>query len=481
MRRIAVIGGGISGLATAYRIRAGLTAAGVDHELTVYEAGAEAAGKIRTERVGGFLVESGPNGWLDNEPATERLVTDLGLLDRLVPASAESKTRFLFRRGRLVPLPTSPPRFLLSPLLSRRGRLRVPWEYFVPPTPDAARESVHEFVTRRLGREATEGLIDAMVSGIYAGDTRALSIAAAFPRIVELEQQYGGLLRGQIALARERKARGEEMGPTGQPRGSLTSFGDGMDVLVRTLATQLADHVRTGVRVTALRRDVGDYVLDLEQGEEVNSRRYFDPQPLRVSSARADAVVVAVPAPAAAGILRGLVPAASDALDSIPYAGVAVLGLGFRREDVGHDLQGFGFLAPRREGLRSLGVRCASSTFPGRAPAGHVLLEALIGGAHDPLALCEQTGDLVDLVLDGLRAPLDLRAAPAMVVIYRHRQAIPQYTLGHLDRVANLEAAIAEHPGLAITGNALKGVAMNRCVAESEAIAAAICSQLSGT
>jgi len=471
MKRIAIIGGGISGLATAYRIRRGLRASGVEHELVVYESADRPTGKIRSERMAGYLIESGPNGYLDNEPATERLVADLGLVERLVPASPDSKTRFLFRRGRLVPLPTSPPGFLLSPLISLRGRLRVPLEKFVRPASAELEETVHQFVTRRLGSEVTEGMIDAMVSGIYAGDTHSLSIEAAFPRIVEIEQQYGSLLNGQAALAREREAKGEDLGQTGQPRGQLASFQDGIDTLVRTLAEELGPAVQTGTRVERLERRGAEYLLLLSRGEQVNSRRYLERFDVGFEQTRADAAVLAVPAYAAAWVLRHVAPRAQQSLAEIPYASAVVLGLGFLRQHVGHDLQGFGFLAPRREGLRTLGVRFSSSTFPRRAPEGHVLLEAIVGGVHDPEALCVETRDIVELVLDELKAPLALRGRPELTAVFRHHRAIPQYTIGHQARVARAEAAVAERPGLFITGNALHGIAMNKCIVESERIA----------
>lgn len=469
--RVIVIGGGVSGLAVAWNVRRGLEEAGVRHELAILEAGVRAGGKILTERRDGRLVETGPNGFLDNEPATLRLCSALGLGDEILPADPSAEKRFLYFRGGLHPLPGSPGAFLRSPLLPLRSRLRVVFELWARKRPDRE-ETVHEWVTRRLGRRVADTLIDAMVSGVYAGDVKALSLRAAFPRIAEMEERYGGLLRAQKAIARERKKRGEGMGPMGSPRGRLTSFRDGMDSLVRVLAERLESALRTGVAVDRIDRAEGGRCRVVTAGGARDGG-------LAAGGETADAVVVAVPAPSASRLLRTVAPVAAEALAEIPYASVTVVALGFRREEVGHPLDGFGFLAPRCSGMRTLGARFASTAFPGRAPEGQVLLEALAGGATDPEAVALPDDRLLDIVLDDLRGPLDLRASPSFTAVFRHARAIPQYTVGHEERVARAEADVAASSGLYLTGNALHGIAMNKCVAEAERIAAEVVGFLS--
>ncbi|MBU0549874.1 protoporphyrinogen oxidase [Myxococcota bacterium] len=455
MKRIAIIGGGVSGLAIAWHLR------DLDVEARIYEAAGRAGGKIQSEALqGGFLAEAGPNGYLNSEPATERLIASLDLVDALEPASARSDTRFVYGHGRLIPVPTKPLAFLTSPLLPLAGRLRVPLELFRGPGPEGEEETVRQFVRRRLGVHMADVMIDAMVSGIYAGDIDALSMKAAFPRLVEIEATYGGLLKGMRQITKARKAAGEtHTAVTGQPRGRLTAFKGGMGALTTQLAARLEDQIELGRAAVKLARGAGGgYQVTLEGGAVVE----------------ADEVVLALPAPPLAALLEELAPAAAEALRAIPYASVVVLGLAFRREDVGHSLDGFGFLAPRHAGLRSLGVRFSSSTFSGRAPEGHVFFEALIGGAHDPEAVTLSDDDLRQIVLDELRGPLDLKADPLSVVIYRYTHAIPQYTLGHLERVAQVEAAVEPLEGLHLASNALYGIAMNLCLVRAEAVATRI-------
>ncbi len=455
MREIAVIGGGVSGLAAAWNLR-DLEGARV----RVYEATERTGGKIVSESVAGLLIESGPNGYLNSEPATERLIASLGLIDELESASKRSDTRFLYHQGRLRPLPTSPLAFLSSPLLSLPARLRVPFEFFKGPGPDQE-ETVREFVSRRLGPEMAEVMIDAMVSGIYAGDIDALSISAAFPRLLEIEARYGGLFKGMRAIRKERRAAGEQSGPTGQPRGRLTAFKRGMGTLPERLRERLSAQIETGRALVDLEQLEGGYLLHFKQGEPVEI----------------DELILALPAPALAQILKGLAPSASAALSQIPYVGVTVVALAFERAAVSHSLEGFGFLAPRCEGLRALGVRFASSTFEGRSPEDQVLLEVLIGGAHDAEAIELGDDELLALLLDELREPLGLNGEPKELRFYRHEQAIPQYTLGHLERLTEIEAALAGHPRLQLASNALYGVAMNKCLLRAEEVAQALLQQ----
>ncbi len=463
--RVAVIGGGVAGLAAALALRDRAREQGRDVAVTVFEKEATAGGNLRTLNQGGWQFEWGPNGFLDNEPATLRLIDRLGLRSQLLRSNDLARHRFLLVHGRLEEIPLSPKAFLGSRLLSGRGKLRMARELFVPGRKDLGRaaddpstdETIDQFGERRLGREFADVMLDPMVKGVFGGEARQLSLAAAFPRMVELERDHGGLFRAMIALGREKRRRGRrtDAGPTGV----LHSFGPGMGALVDALSAELdrdpqAEVVR-GADVAALARDGDRWRVTWPGGAHDGF----------------DAVVEAAPAHAAAGHVRGLDPALADDLAAIPYAPMAVIALGYRRQDVGHDLNGFGLLVPGREKRNLLGVLWSSSIFPGLAPEGRVLLRAMAGGAGNPGVMDLDDEALVELTVADLRGFLDLRGRPELVHIIRHRRAIAQYVPGHLARLKRIDAAAVRHGGLWFSGSAYRGIAVNACVKEAEALA----------
>ena len=452
--RIVVVGGGISGLATGLALKDRAEAQGRPLELTVLESSSRVGGTVGAMREAGFLCETGPNGYLDSRMEIVALVERLGLADRLLVSSDDARRRFVLVDGALQAIPTGPKAFMTSPLLSVGGRIRVatePWRRRGP----GGDESVATFARRRLGPQATERLIDPFVSGVFAGDVETLSVGAAFPKLVELETRYGSLIKAQKALARERKARGEPP-PEGGPGGRLTSFVGGASDLTDRLAELLGDAVRCDRPVEDLRRVDGGWRVaagDLE-------------------IAGADAVVLAIPAHAGA-LLAGTFDAdIGRLLGEIPYAAVSVVCLGFPRDAVDHDLRGFGFLVPSSEGRSILGCLWTSSIYPGaRAPEGQVLLRVMVGGARHPeLALLEDDA-IVALCRSELDALLGLHGEPTLARVARWPSAIPQYELGHLDRLAALGQALARWPGLHLTGNAFRGISLNDCVREGARVA----------
>lgn len=457
-RRVVVVGGGIAGLATAYRLREGARRHDVGLAVTLLEASDRLGGNIRTERARGYTVEWGPNGFLDNVPATLELARDLGLEEELQPADPRAARRFLWRHGRLHALPTGPGSFLRSGVLSVGGRLRVFLEPFQPRGPVDADESVRDFGVRRIGAEAADVLIDAMVSGVFAGDASALSLPSAFPKMRAMEAEYGSLVRAMLARRRAGQGGG---GPAG-PGGTLTSFREGLDTLTEALIEALADSTRTGAPVSRLERAGDGWRVHPEGGETLE----------------ADEVVLAVPAHAAARILEDPAPAASSTLDEAPVAGLAVVALGFPEKALARAPDGFGFLVPRSEGLRILGCLRDSSIFPGRAPEGKVLLRAMIGGAHDPAAVRMPDDALTELVLGELRITLGVQGDPELVRVIRHPLGIAQYNVGHGARLARLDALLADAPGLTLTGSAYHGVAMNACIARADEDARSILDRL---
>ncbi|MCB9550778.1 MAG: protoporphyrinogen oxidase [Myxococcales bacterium] len=449
--KIAVVGGGISGLAAAYRLRR------AGHEAVVLEADARLGGKVQSERDGDWLVEHGPNGFLDSRVAVVRLARDVGLGDRLAPAEEAAERRYLVVDGRLKAVPTSPPAFLASDVLSARGKLRMLREPLVPPRKVAGDESVYRFAARRVGAEAAEKLVDPLVTGIYAGDVHRLSLPAAFPRLRALEAEHGGLVRGMVAKVwgRVRGEAGDGAGPSG-PGGRLTSFPGGMGELVAAVAGAMErGAVQVGRPVTGLSRKGGRWVVAAGGGD-----------PLVV-----DGVVLTAPAPVVARLLAPHAPGATGALDEIPYAAAAVVALGYRVVDIPRPLDGFGFLVPSREGRRVLGVLWSSTIFRGRAPGGYALLRCIVGGRRHPELLGLDDEALVGVVRAELASIFGANlAAPGFSRVVRWPAAIPQYELGHLDRKAAAEAAVRGLPGLWLGGNALYGVSLADCVARAEAL-----------
>jgi len=440
--KVVVAGGGISGLATAHALLE--REPGLD--LTVYESEEAAGGKIRTERTSdGFLCEWGVNAFLDNKPRTLELAGMLGL--EPLRSFDASRKRYIFSEGVLHRLPESPPSFFLSGFLSLAGRLRIVGEMFVAPGKNPE-ETLAEFATRRLGREAFEKMIDPMASGVYAGDATALSVRSCFPRIYEIEQEYGSLIRGLISLQKKARREGQKDKPSAAPGGKLTSFSEGMGMLIHALSQQLGPRLQTGKGVASIVREGRTWSVRLSSGEEI----------------RADVVVLAVPAYAAREIVAGCSSTISEVLGRIPYPSLAICSLGFIKEKISNALDGFGFLVPSREKRNVLGTLWDTSIFPGRAPEGYVMLRSMVGGARaSELALLPEDR-IVDLVRKELKEIMGIDALPDFARVFRHEKAIPQYLRGHAEGLARVEKAVSEMPGLYLTGNALKGVALNDCV-----------------
>ncbi|MBU2501867.1 protoporphyrinogen oxidase [bacterium] len=468
--RIAVIGGGIAGLATAIDLLDEASRRGRPVQVTVIEKDHEPGGNLRTLRQdGGWQLEWGPNGFLDNEPATLRLVERVGITDQLLPSSDLTRHRFLLIKGELVEIPLSPPAFIKSPLMPLGAKLRMAGEIFIRPRKDlglaAERpetdETVHEFGKRRLGNEFAEVMLDPMVKGVFGGDSRQLSLAAAFPRMIELERDYGGLFKAMMALAKKRKNK-TDAGPSGK----LTSFQGGMQALISACAAALeADQrctVLFGRDIRTIARTRDGWAITAEGGD------------LGVF----DAMVHAAPAHAAAGHLRPLDGELGDLLAQIPFAPMSVIALGFPRDRVTHDLAGFGMLIPTREKRELLGALWASSIFPGRAPEGMVLVRCMAGGASNPRVMDLDDDGLVNLALAELRNLLGLQGNPAMAKVIRHDRAIAQYVPGHLARLKRARDIAGRLGGLFLTGSSYGGISVNSCCKEAETVAAAVIDHL---
>ncbi len=483
MKKVVIIGAGISGLATAFEIREKARAAGLEVEIQILEAQPRCGGKMHTEVVDGYVCEWGPNGYLDSKVHATEFCKEVGLEDELVPASNVVNRRYLFSRGKLWVLPDSPPRFFLSGLLSIRGRLRIMLEPLRKRAAPDADESVTEFATRRLGREALEMLLDPFVAGVFAGNPDKLSLASSFPRIHEMEQTYGSLVRALFALRKKRRVEkkkaveeGKTVAGATAPRGHLTSLRLGMGQLVDALAEHFRGSIIPGCEVTRLKLTTEstenaegnkNYSLLYRSGEKHHAGRRGE------SEMSADAVVLAVPAYQAAKLLTSLTPHASSLkpLEEIEYNSLWVVALGFDEKSMPRPLDGYGFLIPRREKRKILGCLWSSSIFPGRAPDGKALLTIMAGGARNPEIGALSEEEILPLVREELRLTMGITAEPEFMQAEHHSKAIPQYTIGHAGRLTAIDEAIGKVPGLFLTGNAYRGVAFADCILQAGIIA----------
>jgi oxygen-dependent protoporphyrinogen oxidase len=460
---VVVVGGGISGLAAAHRVVEAREGGGPPLGVTVLEAGDRVGGTVGTARVGEFLVETGADSFVADKPWALALVDRLGLTPRLVPTDARFRRVYVVHRGRLHPLPEGwvllgPARLgpvWRSPLLSWRGKLGLALDLVRPARRAAGDESVAAFVRRRLGREVLERIAQPLAGGIYTGDPATLSLQATLPRFAALEREHGSVIRGLRRTATQREAGGA----AGARFGLFASLAGGMGELVAALARRLPPgSVRLGCRAAGLTPEAGGWRVRLADGTAVG----------------AAAVVLAGPAPAMADLVRPVDADLGRGLAAIRYASSAAVTLGYPRARVAHPLDAFGLIVPRAEGRAALAVTFSSVKYPGRAPAGTVLLRVFLGGALDPGALDRDDPGLVRLARGEVEALLGAGGSPLLADVRRYPAAMPQYGVGHLERVAALEARAARLPRLALAGAAYRGVGIADCVRSGEAAAEAV-------
>jgi oxygen-dependent protoporphyrinogen oxidase len=426
----------------------------------------------------GFQIEVGATSFLDSKPTTLDLCREIGLEEDLIAARAESRNRYILLDHRLNVVPSTGAEFLRSGLLSWRGKLRLLGERWIR-SRGGIDESVGQFARRRIGREAADVLVDAMVTGIHAGDPELLSVAAAFPRMVQLEQKYGSLFRAMAAIRRERRAQaavnqaqtpaaddrahGDRNSAPAGPGGTPWSLRGGMGQIIERLADNPHASMVSGTLVRCIHvQPAGTWSVESTGGERW----------------QADAVVLACPSFAQAEMVEPFDRELASLLREIPYNSVTVVALGFRKSQVAAPLDGFGYLIPQRTRSNVLGVLWNSSIFENRSPAEMVLLQAMCGGWNRPDMI--EWGDqrLVASVLEELRHTMKIAAAPVLSRVIRWPQAIPQYHVGHLARVARIEAQRRRHRRLYLTGNAFRGVSVNDCTEESARCAGEVLNDL---
>jgi oxygen-dependent protoporphyrinogen oxidase len=458
---LVIVGGGISALAAAHRATERARQRGVDLDLKLIEARGRLGGTIDTERVDGFLVEAGPDSFLSEKPSALALCQRLGLESALVRTDDRFRKVFVWFRGRLHPLPDgfqllAPTRlmpFATSSLFSWRGKVRMAMDLLIA-RGGGADESLGAFVRRRLGPEALERVAQPLVAGIYTADPDDLSLAATMPRFLEVERRHRSVILG----LRHALKTAPQPGTSGARWSLFVTFADGMATLVRALADRLPDScVVLNQRVASVERMGARWRVATTDGAR------FD----------ADRVILAGESHGAARLLRYVHPTLATLLDEIEYAGAATVSLGYRRADVPHRLDGFGFVVPRSEGKAVLAGPFSSVKYPGRAPEGHVLLRCFLGGALNAGVLAEDDAVLIAHARADLREALGVTAEPVLTRLARWPASMPQYRVGHLARVETIERRLSALPGLALAGSAYRGVGIADCVRSGEAAAEA--------
>lgn len=457
MTVIAVIGGGISGLTLAHRLRSR------GKDAILLEAGPRLGGAIETRQRDGFLIEAGPNSFLDREPATRELASAVGVEGRIRSADPAAKARYLYTRGKLRAVPSSPPAFLKSDILPLGARLRVVAELFTGRAPEGVDESLAAFGRRHLGPAATSVLLDAVQTGIYAGNAELLSVGATFPQLTKLEREHRSLILGAIRsqkAARKALPAGAAAGDSQKLRGALCTFDGGLQTLVDGLAQSLGPAAHTNAKVEGLQPSHGGWRVSVQE----NGRH---------AELLASQVVLTTPAYVAAGLLRPLDEPLAALVEGIAYAPIAVVHLGFEPGSTPAP-DGFGFLVPGLEKRRLLGAIHASTVFPFRAEGGRVLYTCMVGGARQPELVKLDEAALVTLAREELRELAGVTASPSFTEVIRWSRGIPQYNVGHLERMAAIDAALKRLPGLHLTGNAYKGVGINDCIRNAFALGDAL-------
>jgi oxygen-dependent protoporphyrinogen oxidase len=450
MTRIAIIGGGISGLSAAFELEE-RRRAGTDVEYVVYESSARLGGVLRTEHIDGCVVEAGPDSFITEKPWAADLCRELGLGDELIGSNDADRTTYILVRGRLVVMPDGlmfmvPTKILptgFSPLFSWKTKLRMARELFHPPGAVGHDESVADFVERHYGSEMVDRLADPLLSGVYGGEAASLSVRAVLPRFAEMERKYGSLGRAMLAARKKMSA--------GPRRGSpplFTSLKDGMQHLAETVVSRLTpSSLLTEATVQAIQREAGGWVVSAG-----------------LQSDQFDGVIIALPAAAAAHVLRMASPELAAELAAIEYSSSITVGLGYG-PDVRQTLPpGFGFLVPRSEGKRLLAATFVHNKFPHRAPEDRALLRCFFAGANAESVWPLSDDQIIGIVRSELQQIIGLRAEPLFARVYKWKSAMAQYGVGHLERLERIERLRQQLPGLALAGNAYRGIGVPDCV-----------------
>ena len=462
MRHIVVIGGGISGLAAAYYLKKN---APEPLSVSLLEAGSYWGGKIITHRSDGFVVEGGPDTFVVTKPWGVKLCEELGLSERLKGTNPHAKKTYILKNERLHELPGGltmmiPTEFgpmLRTGLLTWPAKARMGFDFLLPPAPNNGDESLGEFVTRRLGRSAYENLIEPLMSGIYAGDGDQLSLQSTFPFLRDLELKHGGLVKGALALRRQRasKARSNGNRPAPTSRSIFLTPITGLAEIVEALVEQLSAwdvDMRLDSEVVMIHQTSNGYSMEKQTGE---------PLP-------ADGLILAAPPFVSARLIKDFAPGLSSELGAIEYVSTATVSLAYRESDLPRPLDGYGYVIPRREGRKALACTWTSTKFPHRAPDGYALIRVFIGRAGQEGEIPWEEAGLLEIARQELALTLGITADPLFEQIYNWEDAMPQYNMGHPQRLQRIQAVLTDINGLALAGNGYLGIGIPDCIHSGE-------------
>jgi oxygen-dependent protoporphyrinogen oxidase len=456
--KLTIIGGGIAGLSAAYYATKNLPNA----EITLIEVDSRWGGKISTDRVtfddGQFIIEGGPDTFLASKPWGVALCKELGIGDRLHGTNPNNKNTYVLNRNRLLPLPeglammipSDIPSILRSRLISWTGKARMGLDFLQPAKHLNGDESLGTFVSRRLGREAYENLIEPLMSGIYAGDGDQLSLASTFPYLRDLEVKHGSLARGAIEMRKKMNASGQKVqGSRSAFLTPTTGLAEIVEALVAYLQSRKVD-MRLNTRVTSITRHLSPDAWNLI---------------LNTGSLITDSLILATPAPIS-GKLLAFDQDLSSMLQSIPYASTATVSLAYRQSDLHRPLDGYGYVIPRREGRKALACTWTSTKFPHRAPDGYALIRVFVGRAGQDIPWNEN--ELLELAKEELQLTLRIIAEPIISRVFMWESAMPQYNLGHPEKLKKIDSALAKYPSLALAGNGYRGIGIPDCIHSGE-------------
>lgn len=451
-KKIIILGAGISGLATAYW----LNKDGFD--IQILEAKSKPGGSMETSSENGFLVDYGPNSGLETTPLIRQLVDEVGLSNEMIYANESSDKRYILRNGKLHPLPTSPPALIKSNLFSLRGKIRLAYEPFIGKSNDGYYQSIAEFVRRRLGQEFLDYAIDPFVSGVFAGDPNKLSVKSAFPKLYRLEEVYGGLVKGMVKGARERKKRAEQS----KQSAKMFSFINGMQSFPQAIVEKLKRKIFYESRVKSVERRV--------QSNENEKWKVTFEKDGKIHELISDYVLSTIPVYEASKIFSGFDEEFSKHANDIYYPPVMVLYLGFKKEQIGQPLDGFGYLIPSKEKKIFLGAIWSSTIFPNRCEEDKAAFTLFVGGARSPHLFEMDNEQLIHKVLNEFNEIMKINSNPIFMTSKIWSKAIPQYNIGYIEHENYFDRFENKNPGIFLSGNYRGGISVGDCVKNSEII-----------
>ena len=470
-RSIIIAGGGISGLAAAHRLAELSREKKLGLEIHLLEAGRRLGGSIATERVGGFLVESGPDSFISEKPWALRLCDRLGMTSRLVSTNSANQNIYVVHQGSLQPLPEgffllAPTRlwpFIRTPLFSWKGKLRIAGELLLPRGNIDSDESLASFVRRRFGLEVLQRVAQPLIGGIYGADPEQLSLSATMPRFPEMERAERSIIWALWTQGRRRHL--EREAGSGARWSLFVTLLGGMQELVDAIADRLPEGtVHLEAKVTGL--------------EWNGEKKLWAVKTNSAEQLLADGIILAGAAYSSAAILSPLAPELAQELQAIPYSSAATVSLAYAQAEIPHGLKGFGFVVPAAESRKIVACTFSSIKYPGRAPAGYVLLRAFVGGALQPALTEQDDRALEDSVRRELEQLLGVKGEPLFCRIHRHPRAMPQYHVGHRERIKRIETRLGKYPALALAGNGYHGVGIADCIHSGEEAAEKLLQQL---